>query len=141
MDYPVFHIEYPCFTPIAPRSKCLPRCTHCPADRGRCIGRENCLCHQPNYVRNNATGTCEPRCWTNSECAADVLHSVCDTVGGLCECAPGYSWRAESRECLPVCDFCDEQADECVVNGTTRCTCWDSYEEREEVTKGESSEM
>lgn len=108
-------------------NRCVPACSHCPPSLGRCIATELCQCH-PKYVRN-ASGHC-----TVPECHADGCRPNGRCVLGFCECDPGYSWRAESHECLPVCDFCDGE-DEC-TRGTIRCTCWDSYEEQEEVTKG-----
>lgn len=106
----------------------MPSCDNCPPERGRCIATNKCVCHA-EFV-HNATDHCVQR-----ECVPGGCRPNGDCVEGLCECHAGYKFRPESSECLPVCDFCEGE-DECRM-GTTQCTCWDSYEEQEVMTKGE----
>lgn len=109
--------------------RCEPACDNCPLELGRCTGPNLCQCYK-DYVKNSTDHCVKPECLPggckpNGQCTKDHR----------CECDPGYQWRTNSSECLPVCDYCVDDVDNCTM-GTTRCTCWDSYKEQEDVTKG-----
>lgn len=104
----------------------MPTCPNCPLKMGKCITDKECRCH--NGFVKNSTNHC------TVACRANTCQPNAQCLRGLCECDPGYQLRAKSNECLPVCDFCEGDTD-CTI-GTTHCTCWDNYEEQDELTKG-----